>query len=214
MPSADLTSAWNPFQSIASSRCTACARVRVAQHVVSTIICWCSLTSDADGNFSAKKLDSSQVGHCSRRINHTAISAPSRAAVVLPLPSGFSRLMESLVPECWRDPIVAGRCRKSSTSFVASGLCQLRHQFAGHMVASMYLYWLDPEGRTALRTVRLCSLNREGQFVFQAGEDMFRLKALTAFSDHGNVPRAFANVSDTADYDCVSTCRRYRRIFS
>ena len=30
--------------------------------------------------------------------------------------------MESLVPECWRDAIVAGRCRKSSTSFVAGGL--------------------------------------------------------------------------------------------
>ena len=30
--------------------------------------------------------------------------------------------MKSLVPECWRDAIVAGRCRKSSTSFVAGGL--------------------------------------------------------------------------------------------
>jgi len=30
--------------------------------------------------------------------------------------------VESLVPECWRDAIVAGRCRKSSTSFVAGGL--------------------------------------------------------------------------------------------
>ena len=27
-----------------------------------------------------------------------------------------------MVPECWRDAIVAGRCRKSSTSFVAGGL--------------------------------------------------------------------------------------------
>jgi hypothetical protein len=34
--------------------------------------------------------------------------------------------MKSLVPECWRDAIVAGRCRKSSTSFVAGGPCQPR----------------------------------------------------------------------------------------
>jgi len=32
---------------------------------------------------------------------------------------------------CWRDVIVAGRCGKSSSSFVAGGLCQLRTNLPG-----------------------------------------------------------------------------------
>jgi ABC transporter substrate binding protein len=55
-------------------------------------------------------------------MNHTAISAPSRAAGVLPSARVFPVLWRAC-PECWRDDaIVAGRCRKSSTSFVAGGL--------------------------------------------------------------------------------------------
>jgi hypothetical protein len=41
-------------------------------------------------------VDCSQSKLCSRRLNHTAISASSRAAVVLPSPSGFSPSYEEL----------------------------------------------------------------------------------------------------------------------
>ena len=54
---------------------------------------------------------------------------PYRHIGTLPRSSGiavaervFPVLWKSLVPECWRDVIVAGRSRKSSTSFVAGGL--------------------------------------------------------------------------------------------
>jgi hypothetical protein len=49
---------------------------------------------------------------------------PYRHTGTLPAPqwyrrrrASFPRLTESLVPECWRDLIVAGRGRKSSTGF-------------------------------------------------------------------------------------------------
>src|SRR4051794_25240544 len=58
--------------------------------------------------------------------------------------------MESLVPECWRDAIVAGRCRKSSTSFVAGGLS------AGVPICRTHggkqCVYVGPDGRKALRT--------------------------------------------------------------
>ena len=38
---------------------------------------------------------------------------------------------------------------------------------------------------------------REGEFVFQVGEDVFRLKAGDSVFGPRNVPHAFANVSDT-----------------
>src|SRR5450631_375966 len=41
------------------------------------------------------RANSTQCRHCSQRMNHTAIRAPSRAAVVLPSPGGFSRLVEA-----------------------------------------------------------------------------------------------------------------------
>jgi len=41
-------------------------------------------------------VDPSQSKLCSRRMNHTAISVSSRAAVVLPSPSGFSPSYEEL----------------------------------------------------------------------------------------------------------------------
>jgi len=40
--------------------------------------------------------------------------------------------MESLVPECWRDVIVAGRSRKSSASFGTPAIVSLREPAAVH----------------------------------------------------------------------------------
>ena len=94
-----------------------------AQPVVSTVICWCSQTSSVGGNFGVK-----QGGFFAEQALQPA-HEPYRHIGTLPRSSGvavaervFPRLMESLVPECWRNAIVAGRCRKSSTSFVAGGL--------------------------------------------------------------------------------------------
>jgi len=73
-----------------------------AQHVVSTIICWCFHAEQA-----------LQPAH-----------EPYRHTGTLPAPqwycrrrASFPRLIESSVPKCWRDVIVAGRSRKSSTGF-------------------------------------------------------------------------------------------------
>jgi Cupin domain len=38
---------------------------------------------------------------------------------------------------------------------------------------------------------------RDGEFVFQVGEDVFRLKAGDSIFGPRNVPHAFANISDT-----------------
>jgi hypothetical protein len=58
-------------------------------------------------------------------MNHTAISAPSRAAAVCRRRASFPRLIESLVPECWRDVILAGRSRKSSATFGTPAIVSL-----------------------------------------------------------------------------------------
>jgi hypothetical protein len=49
-----------------------------AQHVVSTIICWCFHSAGVGGDFDVNQVDSSQSRHCSPRMNHTAIPVPSR----------------------------------------------------------------------------------------------------------------------------------------
>src|SRR4029078_3362470 len=97
-----------------------------AQPVVSTVICWCSQTPSVGGNFGVK-----QGGFFAEQALQPA-HEPYRHIGTLPRSSGvavaervFPRLMESLVPECWRNAIVAGRCRKSSTSFVAG--CLVSH---------------------------------------------------------------------------------------
>jgi hypothetical protein len=110
---------------LSDCRASAVQRLRTfsrAQHVVSTIICWCSQSSDVDSDFGVK-----QGEFFAERLLQAAhepyrIPAPSRAAVVLPSPSEFSSSYGKPWYLCWRDVIVAGRCGKSSTSFVAGGL--------------------------------------------------------------------------------------------
>jgi hypothetical protein len=129
MPSAGL-------ECLSDCRASAVQRLRTfsrAQHVVSTIICWCfSDFGVKQGEFFAGQL--LQAAHEPYRI-----PVPSRAAVALPSPSEFSSSYGKPWCLCWRDVIVAGRCGKSSTSFVAGGLCQLRHQSARHM-ATRFVY--------------------------------------------------------------------------
>jgi len=78
---------------------------------------WCRHNSSFGGGCGAGQGESLAGRLCSRRMIHTAISAPSRAAVVLPSPSEFSPSYIKLGTWCWRDAIVAGRGRKSSAPF-------------------------------------------------------------------------------------------------
>jgi hypothetical protein len=58
-------------------------------------------------------------------------NGPSRAATVLPWPSGFSPSYMKFGTGSWRDVIVARRARKSSASFDAPAMVSLR-ELAGH----------------------------------------------------------------------------------
>jgi hypothetical protein len=58
-------------------------------------------------------------------------NGPSRAATVLPWPSGFSPSYMKFGTGSWRDVIVARRTRKSSASFDAPAMVSLR-ELAGH----------------------------------------------------------------------------------
>jgi len=75
---AGLTPAWIPFQTIGASVVQRMRKFARAQHVVSTIICWCFHASGVGSDFDVKQVDSSQSTHCSPRMNHTAIPEPSR----------------------------------------------------------------------------------------------------------------------------------------
>ena len=87
---ADLTPAWISFQAIVPPWFNACARPRVRNTLFRQSFAGV-LGRPAPGAISASNsADSSQCRHCSRRLNHTAISASSRAAVVLSSPCGFS----------------------------------------------------------------------------------------------------------------------------
>jgi len=77
-----------------------------AQPVVSTVICWCSQTPSVGGNVGVK-----QGGFFAEQALQPA-HEPYRHIGTLPRSSGvavaervFPRLMESLVPECWRRPL-------------------------------------------------------------------------------------------------------------
>jgi hypothetical protein len=96
-----------------------------AQDVVSTIICWCSHSSSVGGDLGAKQGEffAEQAREPALEpYRHTGILP--RAAVVLPSPSEFSPSYNNLVPEYWRDVILAGRSRKSSAPLVRRPLSQ------------------------------------------------------------------------------------------
>jgi len=105
-----------------------------AQRVVSTIICWCSHAGTGMAISARNRLNSSQssgaiygdaigglygIGALQpgyEAYRHTGLL---HAAMVLRRRASFPRLIESLVPECLRNLIVAGRSRKSSAALVA-----------------------------------------------------------------------------------------------
>src|SRR5216684_4420991 len=93
--SAGLTPAWSPFQSIAPPWFNACARSGVRNTLSRRSFVGVS-TLPASVAISARdSVNSSQNRHCSRHMNHTAISAPSRAAAVCRRRASFPRLMKA-----------------------------------------------------------------------------------------------------------------------
>src|SRR6202166_4134173 len=95
------------LDSLSDYRASVVQRTRAfsrAQHVVSTIICWCFRASRVSGEFGARQGEF--FAEQALRPRHD----PYRHIGTLPRSSGvavgrasFPRLMEGLVPECWRD---------------------------------------------------------------------------------------------------------------
>ena len=90
-----------------------------AHDVVSTIACWRSHPSDGDGEFGVKQGEFFAEQLLQPAHEPYRIPVPSRAAVVLPSPSGFSPSYRKPWYLSWRKVIVAGRSRKSSASLDA-----------------------------------------------------------------------------------------------
>ena len=117
-----------------------------AQYVGSMIICWCSTCSAVVASSPRNKANSLRSnGAITSRPVVTAIpraawiasallpahqpyrhNGPSRAATVLPWPSGFSPSYMKFGTGSWRDVIVARRTRKSSASSDAPAMVSLR----------------------------------------------------------------------------------------
>jgi hypothetical protein len=125
-----------------------------AQHVVSTIIFWCRHASSVGGDLGAKQGEfvaerGLQPAH--EPCGHTGI-LPC-AAVVLPSLSEFSPSYSNVVPEHWRDVIVAGRGRKSSAPLVRGPLSRfVNWPLASHRtepVTSDASSAAEPRNRTA-----------------------------------------------------------------
>src|SRR5438445_8458050 len=98
-----------------------------AQHVVSTIICWCCQSSSVGGDCGARQ------GELFAGQALQPAHEPYRHIGTLPRSTGvavaervFPVLLEGLVPECWRDVIVAGRRRKSRATFGTPAVVSLR----------------------------------------------------------------------------------------
>ena len=122
-----------------------------AQYVGSMIICWCSTCSAVVTSSPRSRVNSSQSsGAITSFPIVTAIrpaawivsalqpahetcrhNGPSRAAPVLPWPSGFSPSYMKFGTGSWRSVIVAPRSRKSSASLEAPAMVSLR-ELAGH----------------------------------------------------------------------------------
>jgi len=117
-----------------------------AQHVVSTVICWCSHASTG-GDFGAKPVISSQRSGAMTSFPIVMVMPsglygvgalqPAYEAYRIPVSSTqqwfavaervFPVLCKAWVPECLRDIIVAGRGRKSSAALVADWRKSLIH---------------------------------------------------------------------------------------
>ena len=135
------------LESLSVYRASVVQRMRTrqrAQYAGSMIICWCSTCSAVEASSPPNRANSLQSNGASfpvvTAIPRTAwiVSAlqpahepyrhngPSRAATVLPWPSGFSPSYMKFGTGSWRDVIVARRTRKSSASFDAPAMVSLR----------------------------------------------------------------------------------------
>ena len=133
------------LESLSVYRASVVQRMRTlspAQYVDSMIICWSSTCSAVVASSPRNRVNSSQSsGAITSFPIVTAIrpaawivsalqpahepyrhNGPSRAATVLPWPSGFSPSCMKFGTGSWRNVIVAPRSRKSSASFVAGSL--------------------------------------------------------------------------------------------
>ena len=142
------------LESLSVYRASVVQRMRTlspAQYVGSMIICWCSTCSAVVASSPRNRVNSSQSsGAITSFPIVTAIrpaawivsalqpahepyrhNGPSRAATVLPWPSGFSPSYMKFGTGSWRNVIVAPRSRKSSASFEAPAMVSLR-ELAGH----------------------------------------------------------------------------------
>jgi hypothetical protein len=137
------------LESLSVYRASVVQRMRTlspAQYVGSMIICWCSTCSAVVASSPRNRVNSSQSsGAITSFPIVTAIrpaawivsalqpahepyrhNGPSRAATVLPWPSGFSPSYMKFGTGSWRNVIVAPRSRKSSPSFEAPAMVSLR----------------------------------------------------------------------------------------
>ena len=142
------------LESLSVYRASVVQRMRTlspAQYVGSMIICWCSTYSAVLASSPRNRVNSSQSsGAIASFPIVTAIrpaawivsalqpahepyrhNGPSRAATLLPWPSGFSPSYMKFGTGSWRDVIVARRGRKSSASFEVAAMVLLR-ELAGH----------------------------------------------------------------------------------
>ena len=140
------------LESLSVYRASVVQRMRTrAQYVGSMIICWCCTCSAVVASSPRNRANSLQSnGAITSLPVVTAIpraawiasallpahepyrhNGPSRAATVLPWPSGFSPSYMKFGTGSWRDVIVARRTRKSSASFDAPAMVSLR-ELAGH----------------------------------------------------------------------------------
>ena len=149
--------AWSGFQIVQRMR-----TFSRAQHVVSTIICWCCHSSHVGGDFGVKQGEFFAEQLLQPAHEPYRIQAPSRAAVVLPSPSGFSPSYRKLWYLCWRDVIFAGRRRKSSASFGQPAIVSLRKLAAVQVKRS-------PDEPTGRANARPLITPRHPGFVMSSG---------------------------------------------
>ncbi|MGY4289730.1 hypothetical protein ACVWXO_008996 [Bradyrhizobium sp. LM2.7] len=136
MPLGQSTPAWSPCSVYRASVVQRMRTRQRAQYVGSMIICWCSTCSGVVASSPRKRANSLQSNGATTslpvvtaipraaRIASALLPAhesyrhngPSRAATVLPWPSGFSPSYMKFGTGSWRDVIVARRSRKSSAS--------------------------------------------------------------------------------------------------
>src|SRR6266404_1943170 len=164
------------LESLSVYRASVVQRMRTrqrAQYVGSMIICWCSTCSAVVATSPRNRANSLQSnGAITSLPVVTAIpraawiasallpahepyrhNGPSRAATVLPWPSGFSPSYMKFGTGSWRDVIVARRSRKSSASFEAAAMVSLR-ELAGHQKYQKAEVAAGPKAHPVLRHER------------------------------------------------------------